>query len=187
MLSSICFWHPVGAHGGESLAQIQQRKLVDVATYGFTMWSFSPATALRVYAWRSELKRASLTSATVLCCGNNTVDPHTGDGDVTWLTEFSDDLLVWKPLPHPRMTSYHRGPTKGGYVASAFVVTQIDVPDSIAIKRPDHWFRANGPTWEHSTVPTRGEYLVKRPPTSSEGTRLRMTLTVTHPFVVWLR
>ena len=187
MLPSLCFWHPVGPHGGETLSQIQKRKQSDVGTYGFTLWSFAPATPLRVYAWRSELKRAEVKETSVLCCGNNTADPSRSNGDVRWLSEYSDDLLVWKPLPHPKMTSYHRGPTKGGFVASAFHVTAIEVPEETTIERPKTWFRANGASWEQGVVPTRGEYLVKRPTEKREGMRVRLVLSVTYPYVVWLR
>lgn len=186
-LPSICFWHPVGPHGGETLRQIHDRKLDDVTRYGFTMWSFAPATALRVYAWRAELRRAEIDTCRVLCCGNNTTDPSTNGGEVRWLSEYSEDLLVWRKLPHPRMTSYHRGPTKAGFVASAFYVTAIEKPDT-KIKRPQSWFRANGNEWERTSVPTRGEYLVRRPALTKErGTDLRLLLSVTFPYVVWLR
>ncbi len=183
----MCFWHPVGPHGGETLQQIQKRKLDDVSKYGFTLWSFAPATALRVYAWRAELKREALGTAAVLCCGNNTSDPSEKSGEVRWLSEYSEDLLVWKRLPHPKMTSYHRGPTKAGFVASAFHVTSIEVPETVSIERPKNWFRANGNSWEHGIVPTRGEYLVRRPIEKREGMKVRLLMSVTYPYVVWLR
>lgn len=186
--SFLCFWHPVGPHGGETLAEIKRRKLVDVETYGFTVWSFAPATEARVSAWRAELKRKALDTCSVLCCGNNTTDPSLSNGKARWLNEYSADLMTWKPLPHPRMTSYHRGLTKGGFVASGFFVTSIEVPETMRIKRPETWFRANGNTWEQGVVPTRGEYLVQRPRIEPEaGMRLRVLLSITYPYVVWLR
>ena len=185
-LSSICFWHPVGPHGGETLDQIHDRKARDVEKYGFTLWSFAPATALRVYAWRAELRRADVDACRVLCCGNATRDPSLTSGEVRWLTEYSEDLLVWKKLPHPRMTSYHREPTKAGFVASAFYVTSIEKPRA-KVARPDRWFRANNGAWERSQLPTRGEYLVRAPRVGNEWTDLRLLLSVVAPYVVWLR
>ena len=185
-LPSICFWHPVGPHGGETLGEIHDRKLFDVEKYGFTLWSFAPATALRVYAWRAELKRAALNACPVLCCGNTTKDPSRTGGEVRWLTEFSEDLLVWKKLPHRRMTSYHRAVTKAGFAASAFFVTAIEKPVA-KITRPDSWFRAHGSEWERGSVPTRGEYLVRPPKVTNQGTDVRLLLSVAAPFVVWLR
>lgn len=186
VLPSLCFWHPVGPHGGETLDQIKGRKLTDVAAYGFTLWSFAPATASRVYAWRAELKKAALATSSVLCCGASTEDPSRSTGSVRWLTEFSEDLFVWKPLPHPRMTSYHRAPTKAGFAASAFYVTAIEVPQ-IRVERPEKWFRVHPQEWETGVVPTRGEYLVRRPVMKDKGTPVRLVLSVTYPYVVWLR
>lgn len=185
--AAMCFWHPVGSHAGETLAQICERKTSDVTQYGYTLWSFAPATTARVYAWRSELSKARLDACTVLCCGERTEDPYRGDGPVRWLTEYSEDLVIWQRLPHPRMSSYHRGPTKHGFVASAFYVTGIEATDAIHVDRPTTWFRAQDQSWTRGRVPTRGEYLVKKPATTEKGARVRLTLSVAYPYVVWLR
>jgi hypothetical protein len=107
---------------------------------------------------------------------------------VVWATEYSEDLATWKRLPSKRMTSYHRGATKDGLVASAFVTTWIDAPPRTRVARPREWFRAADGRWElEATVPTRGQYLVRRPSVTEHGSEVRVLLTVDAPFVVWVR
>jgi hypothetical protein len=35
-MSALCFWHPVGPHGAESLADILARKQGEIRQHGFT-------------------------------------------------------------------------------------------------------------------------------------------------------
>ena len=186
--TDLCFWHPVGSHAGESLDEILIRKRKDIKRFGFTLWSFAPARPERVFAWRNELWRLGQEQCVAVCCGDSTTDPYTGLAPVTWGTEDSDDLDSWTPMPCPRMTSYHRGPRKNGLVASAFIITSIEVPPSERVERPRQWFRAQHGCWEEeSTVPTRGEYLIRKPTATERGPLVQAVLTVQRPFVVWVR
>lgn len=184
--SDLCFWHPVGAHVGESLDEICRRKVQDVKTFGFTLWSFAPAKEARVRAWRDEFRRERIRSCLAVCCGDAARDPYKG-GPITWVSEYSSDLVSWVPLPSPRMSSYHRGRNSWGVVASAFMVTELREVENARVARPKNWFRAQDCSWANSFVPTRGQYLVREPRFTPEGQRLRVLMTVADPFVVWLR
>ena len=185
-LTRLCFWHPVGPHGGESLEAIVLRKRGEIDTHGYTLWSFAPAVEARVVAWRSELRDRGLTACSVLCCGDTTIDPHDGMRPVPWMTESSEDGQVWASIP-TNMTNYHRAANRQGVVASAFVVTQIEAPAGLRVARPNRWLRTNRRAWEQGPVLTRGEYLIERLPPSSDGRQVRLLLSLRDPFVVWLR
>lgn len=187
-LEQLYFWHPVGPHAGESLAEIVARKGSDVQRFGFTPWSFAPARLERVVAWRAELEKRGQETAIAVGCGDSTSDPSVRSGsEPRWLTEYSEDLVTWKKLPSKKMTSYHRAPSKSGVVASAFLVTRVSAPPEMRVARPRHWFSAKHSVWYDGALPTRGEYLVGQPPPLSSGTRVRVLLELKHPFVVWLR
>lgn len=183
---SICFWHPVGPHTGESLDQIVARKQQDIERFGFTLWAFSPARVDRVQAWRRELEQRSITECDALCCGRNTVDPMRSDAVPIWARQHSTDQITWNPVPHPRMSSYHRV-RPDGIVASAFYVIGIDVPDQAFVTPPETWLHVAIGDWATGRVPTRGEYLVLHPRSTSNGLRVMLRLRVAAPFVVWLR
>lgn len=186
--SDLCFWHPVGAHAGETLPEILVRKTNEISNFKFTLWSFAPARADRIYAWRRELASRRQSTCIAVCCGRDSRDPLRPEGQVVWAREYSEDLVVWKAVPHPRMTSYHRAATKDGLVASAFVVSGVEQPREWRVERPRNWYRAGDATWETaSTVPTRGQYLIKAPTPSPDGAEVRVVLSVAAPFVVWLR
>jgi hypothetical protein len=170
------------------LDEILTRKRREITAYGFTLWSFAPARAERVLAWRAELARSGQDRCAAVCCGASTADPYTGEAPVVWATEYSEDLVSWRPLPSKRMTSYHRPATKDGLVASAFFTSWIDTPARARVERPREWFRAADGEWElEATVPTRGQYLVRRPALADRGSEVRVLLTVDSPFVVWVR
>src|SRR5207302_406958 len=90
--SDLGFWHPVGPHGRESLAEICARKVRNTGEHGFTLWSFAAARPERVFAWRDELLRHGITSCEAVCCGDASEDPSRSKADVRWATEYSADL-----------------------------------------------------------------------------------------------
>jgi len=181
-LSAKYFWHPVGSHAGESLEEIVLRKTADIEQHGFTLWSFTPARSERVEAWRADI--ATTPQTQVLCCGEATQDPGEGR-PVHWAREVSSDKKIWTAVP-PRMTSYHRPPNKQGIMASAFQVIQIEAQKDLFVERPKWWLKTDRPEWVNRPVPTRGEYLVKNVAFSS-GRTVRLLLTLSSPFVVWVR
>lgn len=183
----VSFWHPVGPHGRESLAEIRDRKLREAEVHGFTLWSFAAARPERVFRWRSELSQREITSCKAVCCGESAKDPSRTDSDVRWATEFSADLRSWQPAP-PHLTSYHYRPDRStAPLASAFVVREIQAPEELRVARPLKWFRAAEGRWENSRVPTRGQYLVETPKDAPGGQRVRILLALADPFVVWVR
>jgi hypothetical protein len=181
----IAFYHPVGAHVGESLAEIITRKQAEIRQHGHTFWSFAPATPDRVQLWRQELHAAHAATCPVVCCGTATKDPQRHKADEYWATEWSADQQRWQPLP-VRVTNYHR-PARNGILASAFIVKDIAVPEDLVIRRPSVWLAVNPREWRPTTVPTRGEYLVRHVEQVQAGSRVRLVLTVADPFVVWIR
>ncbi|MBM4346106.1 MAG: hypothetical protein FJ100_22260, partial [Deltaproteobacteria bacterium] len=180
----LAFFHPVGPHVGESLEGIIQRKQAEIRRYGRTYWSFAPARPDRVNLWREELQRASLVTCPVLCCGATTTDPQRTKADEYWAANWSADQQVWQPLPK-KVTNYHR-PARNGILASAFVVTDIAVPADLHIQRPSHWLAVDPPEWRRTSVPTRGEYLVRDVEAGPAGSQVKLVLTVAAPFVVWI-
>jgi len=99
---------------------------------------------------------------------------------------YTGDMQIWQDVPDPGMTSYHRGHTAEGILASAFVVTSIERRNE-AIERPLGWYRTKDGRWETTIpVPTRGEYLTRAPVVGGR-TKVRLMLQVRAPFVVWVR
>lgn len=186
-LQPLAIWHPVGPHSGESLEQIVVRKQRDIDTYGFTVWAFSAAKRERIEAWKKELQVGGQSSCTAFCCGNSTKDPIVPGAGPHWCTEYSLDLTRWDLLPHSTMVSYQRGPRSSGVVASGFWVRAVEAPVDMKVDRPCSWFRTDRTEWSAARLPTRGEYLVQRPCVSSSGTKVRLLLHLTDPFVVWVR
>jgi hypothetical protein len=180
-------WHPVGPHSGESLEEIVSRKQRDIDTYGFTVWAFSAAKLERVAVWKRELQAGGQSSCTAYCCGNSTKDPIAPGAEPHWCTEYSFDLVRWQELPNPRMVSYQRGPRSNGVVASGFWVRAIEAPVDMKVDRSCTWFRTERKEWAATALPTRGEYLVRRPYVSSSGIKVRLLLHLSDPFVVWVR
>ncbi len=184
-LYEIAFFHPVGAHVGESLEAIITRKQAEIREHGHTFWSFASATPGRVQLWRQELQRAQASECPVICCGSSTKDPQRQKADEYWATEWSFDQRHWQKLPE-RVTNYHR-PARNGILASAFMVKDIAVPQDRVIRRPSPWLAMTPIEWRTTTVPTRGEYLVRGVEAEAAGSRVRLVLTAADPFVVWIR
>lgn len=183
-MRSLTFWHPVGAHSGESLIEIVQRKQQDISKHGFTLWSFAPARMERIELWRLSLKQAGQSSAEIICTGDKTQDPGEARPAI-WMTEWSRDGKSWLKIPGERMTSYHRKAGTNGIAASAFFVTAISTPASgRRTDRNTPWLSKDG--WSNTPVPTRGEFLVEKP-NSDKGQLVRLVLTSADPFVVFVR
>jgi hypothetical protein len=167
------------------LDAIVARKKGEISQYGTTYWSFAAVRTRRVELWRAELGAAGLASCPVVCCGSSTKDPQRHEADVFWAKEWSADRQSWLPLPE-RVTNYHR-PARNGVLASAFVVKDIAAPTNLQIRRPSRWLAMKPPAWRATTVPTRGEYLVRGVEPADDGNTVRLVLTVEGPFVVWIR
>jgi hypothetical protein len=184
--NNLSFWHPVGSHASETLEVIISRKKKEIMERGYTLWSFSPATFERVSIWREELQKQDMNSCSVICCGDTTVDPHNGKSSIIWAEEMSVDMKNWTKIP--KMTSYHRPANKNGILASAFMVSNIEVlKENIKVLRPNNWFCVSENGWKSSPVPTRGEYLVRTPMEADNGRAIRLILKVKEPFVIWVR
>ena len=181
----IAFFHPIGAHVGESLAEISTPKQAEIRQHGHTFWSFAPATLDRVNLWREELQLAEAHTCPVVCFGSMTKDPQRNKADEYWATAWSADQQLWQPLPE-RVTNYHR-PIRNGILASAFVVKDIAVPTDLFIRRPSLWLAMNPQEWRQTSVPTRGEYLVRNVEPAQSGNRVHLLLAVADPFAVWIR
>lgn len=181
---TLSFWHPVGPHSGESLADIISRKKRDVETYGVTYWSFSPAKIDRVEEWRREFALHKQSQAMVHCSGARTKDPG-AESRAIWMQDVSHDTKRWMRLPNNAMTSYHKSANSNGVAASAFVVSDVSEVNH-AVIRPKHWYSSTDRAWKSSMLPTRGEFLIEEP-LKGRGPELLLILTVVYPFVVWVR
>jgi hypothetical protein len=61
----IGFWHPIGPHGGETVAEILDRKQHEIAACGWTLWSFQWRRMLG--AWLGEIHRAGPGPVVAFC------------------------------------------------------------------------------------------------------------------------
>jgi hypothetical protein len=188
-MTTLAIHHPVGPHAGESLAQIIARKKLDIAAYGFTLWSFSSARKERIDTWRTQLKSNNQSNCVVLCSGETSKDPLTNNNNINWLTEYSYDQQNWQKLPNTKMVSYHRKANKNGIVASAFIVEDIIVPDNVKFERINSWYSNKDQKWVNSPLPTRGEYLIEMPELYmlKKGKSVKLLLKLKYPFMVWVR
>jgi hypothetical protein len=182
----LCFYHPVGAHSGEQFEEILKRKLEDIESFGFTLWSFSKVTMERAIAWREALSTVNYKCCDVICSGKNTKDPMNVNSSPYWAKEYSYDLINWIKMPSDIMTSYQKFPKDDvSPVASVFIVEDIDT-NIYSIKRPDNWFSIKGYGFMKNNFPTRGEFLIERPEKGYDRF-VRCTLKIKEPFVGWIR
>lgn len=184
-MNELYFWHPVGAHSGESFSEIIDRKKNEILKYGYTIWSFAPISKNRDFFWRKEL--SSINEIDVLCSGGNNKAPGNNNSSPIWMKEYSIDMNTWNKLPE-NITSYHKGPNKNGIVASGFYVKEINTK-TIYFKRPKIWLDQDG-KWINSEMSTRGEFMIKSPEVGSlteKYSNIVCQLLLIKPFFVWLR
>ena len=181
----LAFWHPTGPHCGESIEAILDKKINDIASFGFALWSFRKVSSSRTNQWRREL--AGQSSAAVLCSfGGNAVDPGAGKPEY-WARQYSEDGMVWHNVPE-NLTSYQSLPGKDGIMASAFFVKSIEMTSGLRIRRPTDWFYSVKDKWIHGErLPSRGNHLVMAPLPDRHGYRILAILHLVYPFVCWIR
>jgi hypothetical protein len=155
------FWHPVGPHGREALADIIPRKRRETERNGWTLWSFQYRTPDTLAAWHREAS-AARGRVLVLCSSSGSaIDPGRPGalaktdkcrhfrlfGHGGWLT-IPDTIEV----PHP----FKPGISE----ASAFVVQHVYHPIGTFERPSVRWFSKGN--WREDAIPTRPEYLIRR-------------------------
>jgi hypothetical protein len=162
----IGFWHPFGPHGGETTAQILQRKVKEIAENGWTLWSFQHRTMLD--AWQGHLISAAPEEVLVFCSAGGGNDPLNRGGTVR-VADCRSYRFVgeteWRSTPErvrvPHTFRFGRGH------ASAFVIQRIihpvepfDLPAVEWLSEDGQWRKAFQ-SGQGRGIPSRGEYLIR--------------------------
>jgi hypothetical protein len=159
----LAFWHPFGAHTGESPAKILARKRREIQCAGQTLWSFQQRPMLD--AWHRVLVDADPSRVLVFCSeGRSSQDPYRPDRsekadcrDVQLLGE-----EVWERIGEGRWRGIrvpHSWAIGRRQVASAFVVQSILPPDEDPIPTVQAYHKDGSwqpPRW------WRPDYLIRR-------------------------
>jgi hypothetical protein len=158
----IGFWHPFGPHGRETPTQILERKRREIEANGYTLWSFQYRTML--LDWHRELASTKTPEVFAFCSDSRAaVDPArpgTPNGVVNCQSLRFVDESVWRPMPSPIKIPHPFRP--GKTLASAFVVEAVIYPLEPFQLPAVEWFSPTKGPWCQGSVPTRGEYLIRR-------------------------
>ena len=150
------FWTTFGPHGGETPEQILERKDAEIASTGWTFWSFQHRTRSSIQNWANAIEVAKPKAVYVVC--SKSPGAKDGQGAVRGCTEFlSPHSVLWEPIP-PTIKIPH--PFNRTNSATAFVVKSIVRPEKL--EQPSfavEWFSENA--WRADKVPTLGVYLIK--------------------------
>jgi len=180
MKNMIGFWHPFGAHGGETRKHIIRRKRLEIKNNGWTLWSFQYRRDETLGQWLNKTK--SKNRVFVFCSDSEGARDPIGDRFNTkqFRWRVSDkwiDIPKMIKIPHPFGTENY---------ACAFVVKSIYGPEKIKIPGGIKWFCVQDGKWREDNLPTRGEYMIK----SGGKCKLRKiysVLELTSPYVVSIK
>lgn len=183
-MRTIFFWHCFGPHAGESREQIIARKQTEIRENGgWTLWSFSGKREQTLEIWREEIHKACPSRILALCSlSRHAIAPHGETALANAFKSAGDER--WLGIP-PSIAIPH--PFGSRAVASAFKVSRIFDPSTVAIPSQCEWFCVGKNDWRFDSVPTRGEYLMRE---VGNGTRLRevaLVLELKEPFIVQIR
>lgn len=161
----VAFWHPFGAHGGETTEEILSRKTREVDANGWTLWSFQHRTTRTLRAWHCEIL-ASWPGEVFAFCSKSpkAIDPG-GAGSRSRLVDCEYYQLVNEPQSHrvpEHVRIVHPFPPGEPIIPSAFVVGSIIHPASLDFSPGVKWFSQRKGPWCPGPIPTRGEYLIQR-------------------------
>ena len=177
------FWHPFGAYTGLSADQILDRKAREIDRHGFTFWSFVHSKSADT--WLAELADAR-GPVYALCShspGARDPDPHQGALLASHYRRLGG--VVWSPMPNPNVMNV-TNPFKRRGMALGFKVRRVITVEPMVPPIGIEWFsRADG-TWNQGSLPTRGEFLLRRG--GSHRIRpIRAVLELEAPYLVELK
>ena len=173
---SIGFWHPFGPHAGETAEEIIARKRNEIDANGWTFWSFQIRRTLS--SWHKEIIVAHPQKVLAFCSeGKGASDPS---GAVEYCSSYRMvDGDSWQGIPSTIEIPH---PIGKKCEASAFVVEDIIHPLQTLELFPAQWHTLNGGPWRDDSIPTRGEYLIRRGGTSNIR-RYRAVLVLKPPYL----
>jgi hypothetical protein len=179
---AIGFWHPFGPHGRETPEQIIERKRGEIASNGWTLWSFQYRRPEVLAAWYREISAIPALSVVVFCSDSTkAVDPAATISPVGTLDCHRYRLVgkdAWEPLPAGVRVPH---PFRAGRrEASAFVIQRIMHPVEMFTGPPVEWLSEG--QWRQRRLPTRGEYLI-RPGGTVRMRRVRTVLELRAPYL----
>jgi hypothetical protein len=182
----IGFWHPFGPHVLEAPEQIIERKRNEIATNGWTLWSFQYRRPLVLHGWSREVSKTRPRAVFVFCSASvGAVDPANSGipvGTTDCLSYQFSGREGWQPLPAAvRVPHPFRGARRQ---ASAFIVQQVVYPLEPFVPPAVEWLTDG--TWRQDRIPTRGEYLI-RPGGSTPMRGIRAILELKEPYLALVR
>lgn len=162
----LAFWHTFGDHSKESAADILVRKPAEIASNGWTLWSFRKMKLL--HDWMRQLTSVRQERVLVFCSDRGGKDPLARGGTAKKAECQSYRLVgerLWRPLPEGVRVPHTFPFGKGN--ASAFMVQRVIHPVEDFERPSIEWLRKDG-NWCHGAnpntggLPTQGEYLIRR-------------------------
>lgn len=154
----IGFWHPFGIHAGEMREEIINRKLQEIDTTGWTLWSFQFKRNLRV--WFEYLNDVQPQCPIYVLCADSKFAKYP-KSQIANCTEYVKvDQDEWQQIPATISVPH---PMASRELASAFIVNSISVISGQEMPRWGiSWFCVGQQLWRNDNLPTRGEYLIRR-------------------------
>lgn len=158
-LFQLGFWHPFGPYCGLTTQEILDWKSREALAHGWTLWSFAYSSTAE--KWHTVLQGHD-GPVHVLC----TASPTATDPEVTTTPRYASHFrhageTEWQPMPD-RGEMYVTNPFKRSGLATAFIVKRvIPVVPSTPLFGVS-WYSKSEDRWREDTLPTRGEFLVRR-------------------------
>ena len=123
----IGFWHPFGPHAEETPEQIIRRKSDEIASNGWTLWSFQHRKTLA--SWCSTIRESGADKVFVFCSHSAATRNPSSKAIPCTRYRFADSS-IWQPFPNGVKIPHPFGP--GKKTAAAFVVQNLIYPMSVS-------------------------------------------------------
>jgi hypothetical protein len=175
------FWHPFGLYAGLSPTEILEWKANEARVHGWTFWSFAYTAP---EAWLTQLALAS-GPFFVLCSHSRGARDPNQQAHSLFASEFRYVGGDWQAMPAQddmKVTN----PFKRGGLALAFKVARVHLADPHVPPIHIEWFSRGQACWRRDSVPTRGEFLIRRGGNVTPRT-VSAVLELEAPYLVVLR
>lgn len=178
---SIGFWHPFGVHAGELRDDILDRKMSEIESQGWTLWSFQHRKTLNI--WFDILKLSIDNNVYVFCSDSkNAQNPQSS---VVYCKQYQPiDNQEWLDIPQSISVPH---PMAKRAFGSAFIVENIyRFSDTPLVDFAIAWYGTADSKWRNESLPTRGEYLIKKGG-ATKTRKIYAVLKLRYPFLATLR
>lgn len=156
------FWHPFGPYCGLSANEILRWKSDEVERLGWTFWSF--AYARTAAKWYSVLREHSGPVHVLCSFSPKAQDPFPNEKPRRATHyRFLNESIEWHPMPSGDEDMFVTNPFKRQGLATALKITRVEIVQSpVAPTGAVEWFARSKEQWSSRSLPTRGEFLVRR-------------------------